>query len=230
MAINLITFDLDDTLWECQSVIAAAEEVFYGWLEQNYPRITDKLEPEALINHRRSFFKTCTELSHDMTSMRKKWLAGLAKEFDYPDHLVDPAFRIFWEHRNAVTLFDDASELLPPLKERYTVGAITNGNADVHYIGVGHLFDFVVSAAEAGAAKPSPIIFNQALEHAGVRAAAAVHVGDDPISDVRGANKAGMRTVWFNPGRLPWPSGPKPDAEIATLPELTSVLEKWQRE
>ena len=185
MAVRLITFDLDDTLWECASVISAAEHVFYGWLGKHYPRITRRLEPEALIHHRRSFFKTCGEISHDVTSMRKRWLKKLAREFDYPEDLVEPGFRVFWEHRNAVTLFDDASDLLPELKQRYTVGAITNGNADVHYI------------------------------------------GDDPVTDVRGASEAGMRTVWFNPERAPWPSGPRPDAEIAMLPELTSVLEKW---
>ena len=228
MTIHLITFDLDDTLWECQSVISAAEQVFYRWLDDHYPKITKRLEPEALINHRRSFFKTRPELSHDMTTLRKLWLGRLAREFEYPEDLVDPAFQVFWEHRNAVTLFDDASDLLPNLKQRYTVGAITNGNADVHYIGVGHLFDFVVSAAQAGAAKPSPVIFNRALDHAGIPAARAVHVGDDPITDVRGASEAGMRTVWFNPARAPWPSGPRPDAEIASLPELHGVLEEWQ--
>ncbi|HSS64782.1 MAG TPA: HAD family hydrolase [Gammaproteobacteria bacterium] len=229
MAIRLITFDLDDTLWECASVISAAEHVFYGWLGRHYPRITQRLEPEALVHHRRTFFKTCEALSHDVTSMRKQWLKKLAREFEYPEDLVEPGFRVFWEHRNAVTLFDDASDLLPELKQSYTVGAITNGNADVHYIGVGHLFDFVVNAAEAGAAKPSPVIFNQALQHAGISADDAVHVGDDPVTDVRGANEAGMRTVWFNPERGPWPSGPRPDAEIASLPDLKGVLERWRQ-
>jgi HAD superfamily hydrolase (TIGR01549 family) len=228
MAVRLITFDLDDTLWECASVISAAEHVFYGWLKKHYPRITTRLEPEALIHHRRTFFKACEEISHDVTSMRKKWLKKLAREFDYPEDLVEPGFRIFWEHRNAVTLFDDASNLLPELKQRYTVGAITNGNADVHYIGVGHLFDFVINAAQAGAAKPSRVIFDQALEQVGISAAESVHVGDDPVTDVRGANEAGMRTVWFNPEREPWPSGPRPDAEISALPELNEVLGRWQ--
>lgn len=227
MSVRLITFDLDDTLWECQSVLSAAEAVFYRWLDEHYPRITERLEPEALIHHRRMFFKSRPELNHDLTNLRKLWLKNLAREFSYPDDLVDPAFQVFWQHRNAVQLFDDAFDLLPPLKKSYTIGAITNGNADVHYIGVGHLFDFVVTAAEAGAAKPSPTIFSRALEHAGVDAGDAVHVGDDPVNDVRGANKAGMRSVWFNPERAPWPSGPRPDAEIAKLPELHGVLEKW---
>ena len=104
------------------------------------------------------------------------------------------------------------------------MGAITNGNADVHYIGIGHYFDFVVTSAGAGAAKPSRAIFEKALDHAEVPASQAVHVGDDPITDIRGAREAGMRTVWFNPAGDPWPSGPRPDAEINSLRRLGQAL------
>jgi len=230
MTISCITFDLDDTLWECGSVIAAAEQAFYEWLAAHYPRITARLEPVALVNHRRAFFKVRPELSHNMTELRKKWLARLAKEFDYPEDLVQPGFRLFWEQRNAVTLFEDTSAVLEPLRTRYAVGAITNGNADVNYIGIGHFFDFVVSSADAGASKPSPVIFEHALERAGVMASNAVHVGDDPVTDMRGANEVGMRTIWFNPDGAVWPSGPRPNAEIGSLTELEDVLEAWQQD
>lgn len=225
MAIRCVTFDLDDTLWDCGSAISAAEGVFYAWLAESYPRITRRLEAEALANHRRAYFKTVPELNHDVTALRKRWLEKLAQEFGYSKDLVEPGFQLFWEHRNAVELFDDAKEALSRLRSRFAVGAITNGNADVHYIGVGHFFDFVVTSAAAGAAKPSPIIFEKALARADVPATEAVHVGDDPITDIRGAKDAGMRTVWFNPSGAPWPTGPRPDAEISSLLQLYGVLD-----
>lgn len=226
MGIRCITFDLDDTLWDCGSAITAAEDVFYAWLAESYPRITKQLEPEALVNHRRNYFKRLPELNHDVTALRKHWLGRLAKEFDYPEDMVEPGFKLFWEHRNAVKLFDDAPDVLLPLRDRFAVGAITNGNADVHYIGIGHYFDFVVTSADAGAAKPSPVIFQAALERARVPAADTVHVGDDPITDVRGAREAGLRTIWFNPSGQVWPSGPRPDAEIASLRQLDDALSR----
>lgn len=224
MTIRCVTFDLDDTLWDCGSALSAAEGVFYAWLARSYPKITRRLEAEALVNHRRAFFKSVPELHHDVTALRKRWLEKLAREFGYSKDLVEPGFRLFWEHRNAVELFDDAPEALASLRSRFAVGAITNGNADVHYIGVGHYFDFVVTSAAAGAAKPSPVIFEQALARAEVKAAEAVHVGDDPVTDIRGAKDAGMRTVWFNPGGAPWPAGPRPDAEISSLRQLGDTL------
>jgi len=51
-----------------------------------------------------------------------------------------------------------------------------------------------------------------------------LHVGDDPITDVRGAREAGMRTIWFNPGGAPWPTGRRPDAEIKSLRQLDDAL------
>ena len=37
MSIKLITFDLDDTLWDTAPVIASAEVVLRDWLEANAP-------------------------------------------------------------------------------------------------------------------------------------------------------------------------------------------------
>ncbi len=137
---------------------------------------------------------------------------------------MEEGFRVFWEQRNAVTLYREAREALEALHGRYALGAITNGNADVDYIGIGHFFDFVVTAATAGAAKPAPRIFQAALDAAGVGAESTVHVGDDALRDVGGAGAVGIRTVWVNADGRPWPGGPAPDAEIGSLEELEAVL------
>jgi putative hydrolase of the HAD superfamily len=57
------------------------------------------------------------------------------------------------------------------------------------------LVDGVVTSAEVGAAKPDARVFRRALELAGVGPDHAVHVGDSPDNDVRGARAAGIRPV-----------------------------------
>lgn len=52
-------------------------------------------------------------------------------------------------------------------------------------------FDVVVSAAEAGAQKPDPRIFEVALQRLGVEPRRALHVGDDEVDQV-GALAAGL--------------------------------------
>ena len=230
MPLRCVTFDLDDTLWECAPLLIAAEEAFYDWIKCHYPLISERYDLAELVAHRRGYFQRHPEMEHDFTCLRRNWLRNLAKSFGYGTQLVEHGFRVFWEHRNAVTLFEEAHAVLDGMRERYAVGAITNGNADVHHIGIGHYFDFVITAAAAGAAKPKAEIFHAALTAAGVEAAHAVHVGDDPKRDVHGANAVGMRTVWVNVNALPWPGGPPPDAEIRTLAELELVLEGWHDE
>ena len=62
-------------------------------------------------------------------------------------------------------------------------------------LGWRRFFDGLVVSAIVGAEKPDRVIFEEALRVAGVEPHRAVHVGNDPISDVRGAAEAGIDAV-----------------------------------
>ena len=226
MSIRCVTLDLDDTLWDCDPVIDAAEEQFYVWLEHHYPEICTRYDRESLLDHRRSAYEQQPHMHHDFTSLRKHWLRCLGKETGHGEGLVETGFDVFWRARNAVKLYDGVPEALARLNANYRVGALTNGNADVHYIGIGHWFHFVVTAADAGHCKPAAAIFHAALAAAEVGAGEAVHVGDHPVNDIQGAAAVGMRTVWVNASGAPWPGdGPEPDVQIQTIEELNEALD-----
>lgn len=224
MTIRCIAFDLDDTLWDCKPVIIRAEQRFYEWLQVHYPRITQRYTPHELLQMRSNYMQQYPELQYNLTRLRKNWLAALAQEHEYSQELVEAGFEVFWLARNEVTLFAGALTVLEALSARFLLGVISNGNASVQHIGIGHVFDFVHSAAEAGVAKPHPAIFQQALDKAGVAAHQAVYVGDDPVRDMQGAAAAGWRTVWFNPKQLPWVGGQPPDAQITDLHQLAAAI------
>ena len=226
MTIRCIAFDLDDTLWACKPVIEHAEQRFYIWLSIHYPRITERYSPEHLLKKRINYMQQYPELHYNLTQLRQHWLAELAVEHDYPLALVEQGFEVFWLARNEVTFFEGALAVLEALSARFLLGVISNGNASVHHIGVGHLFQFVHSAAQAGVAKPHPAIFHQALQQVNIAPHQAVYVGDDPVKDIQGAASAGLRTVWFNPEGHVWPGGQKPDAVIDNLAQLESVITK----
>jgi putative hydrolase of the HAD superfamily len=228
VSVRCVTFDLDDTLWAVEPVIVRAEQKFYEWVAERLPRVADHYHLNALTAHRRKHYLANPAMRHDLTLMRKAWLRDLVRYFGYDEALVEEGFRVFWEWRNAVTLFDQALALLEGLRGRYRLGAITNGNADVHHIGIGHYFDFVVTAAQAGAAKPHASVFEAALCAADAPAHRAVHVGDDPATDVLGASAVGMRAVWYNPELAPWPGGQVPDAVITRLDALPGVLAEFE--
>jgi FMN hydrolase / 5-amino-6-(5-phospho-D-ribitylamino)uracil phosphatase len=225
MPIRCITFDLDDTLWDCMPVIRRAEQTFHMWLSVHYPRIAERYDHDAMVAHRKAWFARFPELHHDLTTLRKRWLALIARESGYDETLVEPAFRVFWEARNRVALYDDVTVTLERLRPRYRLGAITNGNADVHRIGIGHHFDFVVTAARVGVAKPHPEIFTAALDEAGTAAHETLHVGDDPVRDVAGAAAVGLRTLWVNPRADITPKGCTPDGVLCSVGEVVEWVE-----
>lgn len=59
-------------------------------------------------------------------------------------------------------------------------------------MGIASFFSAIVTSAEAGAAKPDPVVFRLALERLGVQPGRALHIGDEP-EDEEGARAAGMR-------------------------------------
>lgn len=74
--------------------------------------------------------------------------------------------------------------------------------------GLDRVVPHLLVSAELGAAKPDPAFFDRALERLGVTdRSAAVMVGDGLETDILGGSRAGLDTVWYNPGGLPL-SGP----------------------
>jgi putative hydrolase of the HAD superfamily len=58
----------------------------------------------------------------------------------------------------------------------------------------GHV-EFAVTSGDVGFEKPDPRIFHTALERSGVEAAKSMMVGDSITSDLRSAERVGIRAV-----------------------------------
>jgi putative hydrolase of the HAD superfamily len=78
---------------------------------------------------------------------------------------------------------------------------------------------------EVGARKPSAAIFQRTLDAAGCPPAAAVHIGDDPVTDVGGARALGMRALHYLPGGgAPADGAAAPLRHFADLPAVVTQL------
>lgn len=183
-----------------------------------------------LLEHRRAFYASVPHLSHDFTALRRNWLIQLFGEAGLDASLAHDAFDAFWHARNDVKPFPEAMALIESYSASMVLGTITNGNASVEHIGLGHHFDFIVTAADAGAMKPDRRIFEFALGGADIDPSDAVHVGDDPITDVSGARDFGMRTVWVNPAGKTWDDihGAPPDAEVRHVAQMEPIIDAWR--
>ena len=223
--IRTITIDLDDTLWEIHPVIRRAEQHLYEWLGRNYPRITELYQPEDLRELRTQVIAEFSDRTHDLTFLRHTVLGRIGVAAGYGTHFIDEAFSVFDAARNDVELFPEVVPALEVLGERFRLIAVTNGNANLETIGIRHLFDDVVTAALAGAAKPAPQVFEMAVRMGGASKAETLHIGDHPLYDVEGARAAGLWTAWVNRNEAAWPCEyPSPDLEITHVGELCALL------
>ena len=224
--IDIIAFDLDDTLWPCMPTIEYAEETLYQWLAQNFPRITDRHSPEDMIRIRQQFMLQDERFTIDLTLLRYELLKQLAREADYDSKTVSEAgFEVFYEARQQVSFYDDVLPCLQRLQLRYRLGAISNGNANVDKVGLGHLIEHSVSASELKVAKPDKLIFHDLVERFGVPANRVLYVGDHPEYDVVGPQNAGLQAIWINRENNVWPEHLQPPRyQISNLHELELLL------
>lgn len=141
--------------------------------------------------------------------------------------------RLQWErHQRDFVLRDGVVETLRALRARgLHLGLVSNIDDDQleHLIDVAGLrgcFDSLLSSETAGACKPDPEIFAEALRRAGCAPAEALFVGDTLAQDIAGANRAGMRSVllWHRDDKPP-PADPAPHHVIRRIPELLDLVD-----
>lgn len=226
-SIKVLSFDLDDTLWPCTPTILRAEELLYQWLMVNVPVIPRHYNLYQLRDKRLLLVDRYPELACDLTKIRIKSFELLAEEFSLSEQWIKPAFQIFYEARQQVILFDDVRQVLDDLVNKFQLVSLTNGNADPVKTGIAHWFDYSINAASIGKLKSEPDIYHQVLKLTHIEAQQMVHIGDDPLHDIRSAKSAGVFAIWLNREKKPWLlEDCVPDAEICDLFELSETVSK----
>jgi len=137
----------------------------------------------------------------------------------------------------------EAIDVLRKLHKKYKLGVVSNFAIPecvsklLKKFGLKAFFDVGMISGAINKRKPSPEIFEKALEALAVDASEAVFVGDTPSMDVKGAKAVGIKTVLIQrktsvtdiPNSSVWkPQNdvhPKPDEVIRSLSELLVVLE-----
>ncbi len=217
--------DLDDTLWPIWPTIARAEAVLLDWLAQHAPATAALFSnTEALRAIRNQMGSLRPDLAHDLSGLRRESIRLALTQAGDPGHLAETAFDVFFAERQRVELFSDAIDTLAFLSARYPIVAVSNGNADVHQVGIGQYFRASLSASVLGFAKPDARIFMAAASELQLPPSAVLHVGDDATLDAQGAMDAGMQAVWLNMAGHDWPHTTTPHATVPSLAALCRLL------
>jgi putative hydrolase of the HAD superfamily len=157
----------------------------------------------------------------------------LGYDYDVSSGLVVGATNAFCERfMDFVRLDDDAKAALTKVHGRYKLGIVSNFAIPECVVkllekhGLDAFFDVVVVSGAVNKRKPSPEIFQKALERLGVDASETVFVGDTVDADVQGAKAAGMKTIYIERRPQEEAETACPDQTIKSLSELYAALER----
>ncbi|ANU09858.1 hypothetical protein A1A1_04977 [Planococcus antarcticus DSM 14505] len=165
---------------------------------------------------------------------QEAWTAGLKKiNIDNSSTIGSQLADYFPEarKRNPV-LYEESLKVLEDLKEHYHLLLLTNGSPSLQGLKleitpeIAPFFDCVVISGAFGVGKPDPSIFEHALSKFDLSADEVLMVGDNLMTDIIGAEKAGIRSVWINREQKAPHESIIPTYEIQHLEELLQLLEQ----
>ena len=230
---KVVFFDLDGTLWDPVGCLNHVMEIVM-------PKLMASLRTEDAVDLTLKFncaFLSLVEehgVSDTSAFSRHERFGKLFEFFDVGKRELAQKISYTYDsaRRLAMRWFirPGALEVLRELRRRgVRCGVITNGTppAQRHAIqglGLKPYLDYEVLGEIEGYCKPDVHLFRRALEMADAAPEQALHVGDNLFTDVLGASRAGIPTVWLKPeGRQHQQGLPLPDYVIEELPELLPI-------
>ena len=142
--IKMITFDLDDTLWDNRPTIINAEIETRKWIEDRVGKIKWG-DLNDFLNLRKELIKKDESIEWDIGKLRKEIFKEKLKHIrptSLRNQIVNDAFEIFIDKRHLIKLYDGVEDSLKILSKKYELGVLTNGNADIYKFEIGRYFKF----------------------------------------------------------------------------------------
>ncbi len=131
-------------------------------------------------------------------------LSNLGFEVTETDYRIKCALNVFFKaYIDTFELREGAKKLLKQSHHQSKVGLISNFThapviySSLRHLGISAFFNAVVVSEENGWRKPSPKIFQDALNRLQIKADEAVYIGDNPNEDIKGAKQTGLKTVFI---------------------------------
>lgn len=136
---------------------------------------------------------------------KQAWLNGLQELDIEEEQLAEELATTFPEERKKhIYLYEETIEILDALKDNYQLLMLTNGSPHLQHTKLSlspelePYFDHIVISGDFGSGKPSAEIFNYALSLLEVEKDEVIMIGDNPLTDILGASKIGIDSIWIN--------------------------------
>lgn len=230
--IKVLSFDLDNTIYDCQSVLTRAENWFTTYLCDRYGLGGKYQSYDYWANVKSKVLHEDLSLEDDVTLLRAQSLVVAFKEIGIPlkgglEEAMD-LVKLFVKKRSEGVVSGEVRTLMSALKSKYPLISVSNGNLDAKQLEVSSYFETDLRPVRFKFhRKPHQDLFIECANFKQVQPCEILHIGDDPYTDVFGAVSSGCKCVWLRKGY----TGISPDEQfLRVLPdiEIDNILELSQ--
>jgi len=129
--------------------------------------------------------------------------------------------------------YSGVNETILQLHQKYHLAIVSDGQSaytvpELHAVGLSSYFDPIIVSGDFGYRKPDERLFLAALSHMKMEPSEVIFVGNDLYRDIYGAQKLGMKTVFFKSNQgiqeKKERHGMEPDYIIYNFPELFNAI------
>lgn len=222
-----LIFDLDDTLLDFQATEEKA-------LQQLMLRHGLEASVEEVALYKKMNRELWRQLEEQEITREKLLLTRFSAFFAAVGRQVDGQ-ALDKEYRGLLNQGTDvlpgAQKVLATLKDHgYRILAGTNGVGETQRTRLAatdfaRYFDALYISEEVGFEKPDVRFYETIFQAEGEEDRGNyLMIGDSLASDIRGANRAGIQSIWLNPKGTAVPEGIHPNATIQTISEVLNYF------
>ncbi len=181
--INVVVFDLDDTLYPEHDYVRSGFTAVNSWIEETYSTI--------------GFYDIASSLlkSGQSGNIFNQTLDYL--EISYDGELINTLVNIYRRHSPKINLYEDATWAINHFKnKKKRLAIITDGYLEaqenkVRSLGLESLFDLIICTDKFGRGnwKPSPMPYEKIMETFECEGTDCIYIGDNPRKDFIAAKK-----------------------------------------
>ena len=199
-------FDLDNTLWDFDfnsKIILSHIFDKFKLKNKGIPSKKKFIKSYKKING--NLWLKYREALINKNILRSQRFLKTLESFNIHDNYLSKDISNYYINNSPhqTKLMDGAKDVLFNLSLHYKLHIITNGFKEVQYVklkesGIYNFFDKIIVSEDVGVLKPNKKIFSFALNQSGAKIKNSLMIGDDIISDIRGAREFGIDQVYFN--------------------------------
>lgn len=223
MEIDTVLFDLDQTI--CVRTHSPKEVLERSFEKASVPqfcteeelsRISDEM---GYFEHKTEYYEKCLRIACERNQVDVEHAPVVARAYE---EVVD---------HSEVDFLEEAETVLESLNGNYNLGIVSDGDErtqreKLEALGITEIFNSLVFATSEEYQKPNTQPFEDALDELGSVPEKSIHVGDSLEHDVRGANSAGIYSVWIPYERTSEIDATvQPDQTLEYISELPSFLD-----